>query len=90
MGNADIMGCLMRLQDKLSALSGNGQFELTPQLINGQWQIGLPDESESRLLEVIKRRERINGRLPVGATQLVDATRECAEACLAYYRKLCS
>ena len=44
------------------------------------------DQSSVELLKIIRQRERINGQKPYGDPELVAATKECALACLEYYK----
>ena len=44
------------------------------------------DKSSRDLLDLIRRRERINGQKPFGDPELVEITEECAQACLRYWQ----
>lgn len=44
------------------------------------------DQASRDLLDLIRRRERINGQKPFGDPELVRITEECALACLQYWQ----
>ncbi len=44
------------------------------------------DSASQNLLDLIRRREKVNGQKPYGDPELVKITDECARACLRYWQ----